>query len=124
MELDVGAIIVATGASPVNAVNYNAGDGLNIVTIHDLVNRGLSVGNDVLLIDLCNKPYCQAIMFNTALALRRTGKNVYVVVRDVMMVGTQYEDLYREVRRAGVTILRVPRDGDVMNYVVLDHDTA
>ncbi len=41
VELDVGAIIVATGASPVNAVNYNAGDGLNIVTIHDLVNRGV-----------------------------------------------------------------------------------
>ncbi len=34
---------------------------------------------------------------------------MYVIVKDIMMVGTQYEDLYREVRRAGITILRVPR---------------
>ncbi len=72
VELDVGAIIVATGANPINTVNYNVSDGLNVMTIHDLINRGgLSTGNDVLFIDECNKPYCQAIMFNTALALRR-----------------------------------------------------
>ncbi len=61
VELDVGAIIVATGgASPVNTVNYKVGNGLNVMTIHDLINGGgLNVGNDVLFIDLCNKPYCQ-----------------------------------------------------------------
>ena len=124
VELDVGAIIVATGASAGSAVRQVVGDGMNVLTLHDLVSKGLNVGNDVLFIDLCGKPYCQAVMFNTALALRRAGRNVYVVVRDVMMVGTQYEDLYRDVRRAGVVILRVPRDGDVMSHVALNHDVA
>ncbi|WP_188603793.1 FAD-dependent oxidoreductase, partial [Vulcanisaeta souniana] len=123
-EIDAGAIIVATGAKPIDASDYGFNGDPRVMTIHELIQGTRKFGSNVLFLDLCNKPYCQAIMLNMALLLRRLGSNVYVVVRDLMTVGTQYEDLYREARKANVAILRIPRDGEVRKHVILNNDTA
>jgi len=121
-ELDVGTIIVTTGANPITTKELGLDDSRAISIYDALTGPPRELGNDVVILDLCGKPYCQSVMLNLAIRYVKEGRNVYVVYRDMMTVG-QLEDIYREARRSGVYFLRIPRDGSWSTHVTINGDS-
>ncbi len=124
VDLEVGAIILATGISPytpkellsngkiltnldLERSKYNIA-GKNVVFIACVGSRGNGRG--------CSR-YCCASMLHQALELRRRGKNVVIIYKDIRTYTKEGEKLYREALREGVLFLRVNADNPVEDSV-------
>ncbi|MEM0482511.1 MAG: hydrogenase iron-sulfur subunit, partial [Nitrososphaerota archaeon] len=126
-ELDVGAIILATGGkvhepnwpkvegggSKVATLLRYEMDGVpedarNIVFIGCVGSRNPSRG--------CSRYCCQTIIYH-ALKLRRSGKNVSVIVKDVRTYGRGAEELYRKACEEGVRFIRVGTEKPIEDLV-------
>jgi heterodisulfide reductase subunit A2 len=137
----VGAIIVATGAIDLKPVGLYGYDGKRVVTQSELENlleerdpSGSTLLGSVVMIQCAGarnaeRPYCSRICCMTAVknALRikslEPDAQVYVLYRDMMTLGTDHEDLYREARGRGILFLEyspeappVVKDGHVEVY--------
>jgi heterodisulfide reductase subunit A len=127
-ELDIGAIVLATGGmahsvdglknaanvKTVSLLDYERFDGIegaeNITFVGCIGSRNQNRG--------CSRYCCQTLLYH-ALKLRRMGKNVSVVVKDVRTYGRYAEELYREAAREGVRLIRVHQDKPMEEQIKL-----
>ena len=147
--LNVGAIVVATGARVYRPEGLYGYDGRTVITTRELdrllEERMGSLGPRVksLVMIQCvgsrnkERPYCSRICCMTAvrnaqwIVESNPGTLVYVLYRDMLTLGTVYEDLYREARGKGVLFLqydpetppqveKAPPAGESMHVRVFD----
>ncbi|MBI2320603.1 MAG: hydrogenase iron-sulfur subunit, partial [Chloroflexi bacterium] len=118
-EIEAGAVIMATGAVPYVPSVFDYGRDPRVITNLEL---------EALLPDVAAKRvtfvgcvgsrneergcsrYCCASMIQQALALRRQGKYVRVLYRDIRTFSRHAEELYEEAMRAGVQFFRFDSD--------------
>jgi heterodisulfide reductase subunit A2 len=121
--VDTGAIILATGGrtSTRAATEGPLVSTQNPLTItnerlHEMIREGNVPGDRVTLVSCvgsrngrleCSR-YCCGAMVGQALRLRRMGKKVRVLYRDMRTFARGAEDLYREAAEAGVAFFRYP----------------
>ena len=138
---EVGAIIVATGAVDLKPVGLYGYDGQRVITQSELESvlaeqeaAGSTSLRSVVMIQCvgsrnAQRPYCSRICCMTAVknAMRIKALDpkaqVYVLYRDMMTLGTDHEELYRQARGQGVLFLEydpatppVVEDGHVKVY--------
>ena len=120
----VGAIIVATGATEFRPVGYYGYDGDKVITQGEfeelLAARGGVIDTSIRSVVMIQcvgarietRSYCSRICCMTAvknaLLIRETSPltQVYVLYRDMLTLGAEYEDLYHEARGRGVTFIQ------------------
>jgi heterodisulfide reductase subunit A len=145
-DLSVGTIVVATGARVFRPDGMYGYDGRQVITTRELDrlleermgNLGPHVKSVVMIQCVGSRneerPYCSRVCCMTAvrnaqwIAEANPGAQVYVLYRDMMTLGTVYEDLYREARGKGVIFLQydpdappvVEKTSDGVRVVVLD----
>jgi heterodisulfide reductase subunit A len=126
VEIQHGALILATGARPYIPETHLYGRN-NTVVIQDELERRLATGEyapadrDTVLMIQCvgsrdsERPYCSSICCNMAIknALKikelNRNTNVYVLYRDMTTYGF-YEDFYSRARDEGVVFIRYEDD--------------
>ncbi|MCJ7792033.1 MAG: CoB--CoM heterodisulfide reductase iron-sulfur subunit A family protein [Dehalococcoidia bacterium] len=117
----VGVIIVATGAQVLKPELYRYGELANVLTQLDLEQRlkdgGLGEVQKVVMINcvgarIPERPYCSRLCCMTAIKNAALMKEinpeakVYVLHRDLMTYGVEFEEYYREAKEAGVRFIR------------------
>ena len=117
---DAGVIIVATGADvykPSDLYNY---DGERVITQLELekaLKRGEVKAQRIIMIQCAGartkeRPYCSKVCCPTALknALLIKEKNddsqLYILYRDMVTPGTEFEDLYGKARETGINFIK------------------
>jgi len=117
-ELEVGAVILATGAEPYRPQGFGDGHLPRVVTNLDLEAMDEVPGERVTFVAFvgsrtdgrgCSRYCCQS-MIAQALRLRRQGKRVRVLYKDIRTFSRQAEELYEEAMRAGVQFIRYDPD--------------
>ncbi|MCJ7535121.1 MAG: hydrogenase iron-sulfur subunit, partial [Anaerolineales bacterium] len=119
--LDVGAIVVATGSRPYQPVEFNYGQDPRVITnleMEDLLQKGVPVAERITFIACvgarqgaigCSR-YCCTSMIAQALRLRKMGKKVRVLYKEMRTYSRNAEELYEEASRAGVQFFRYDPD--------------
>jgi len=120
-SLKVGVIIVATGAQVLKPELYRYGELANVLTQLDLEQRlkdgKLGEFQNVVMINcvgarIPERPYCSRLCCMTAIKNAALMKEinpeakVYVLYRDLMTYGVEFEEYYREAKEAGVRFIR------------------
>jgi heterodisulfide reductase subunit A len=134
VELDVGAIIVATGFEmwdPAKLSQYSYGKSPNIITgleFERLSNAGGITGGEILLADgrkpekvavihcvgsrdhnaheYCSRICCMYSLKQAHLVRDKTGAEVYEFYMDMRAFGKAYEEFYERIQEEGVTMVR------------------
>jgi heterodisulfide reductase subunit A len=134
LELDVGAIIVATGFEmwdPHKLTQYSYGKSPNIVTgleFERLSNAGGITGGEILLDngkkpervavihcvgsrdhnahEYCSRVCCMYSLKQAHLVKDKTGADVYEFYMDMRAFGKGYEEFYERIQEEGVTMVR------------------
>jgi heterodisulfide reductase subunit A len=121
----VGVIIVATGAQTLEPNLYGYGKLDNVLTQLELEQRlkngELGEFQNVVMINcvgarIPERPYCSRLCCMTAIKNAALMKeinpeaNVYVLHRDLMTYGVEFEEYYRKAREAGVRFIRYTLD--------------
>ncbi len=124
--LDVGAVIVATGVHPAPTQAFGLGQDARVLTNLDLERRPEpQVGDRVTFLGCigsrqgafgCSR-YCCTSMMRQALDLRRRGKHVRVLTKDIRTYTRHGEELFEEAARAGVQFYRLPHEVPVEDHV-------
>ncbi len=142
LEIDHGAIIIATGAKEYNPKEYYYGESDKVVTQVELSKiikeKDIQDIKNVVMIQCigsrneqnpnCSRICCQSAIKN-ALHIKEKNKeaNVYILYRDIRTYG-YLEKYYTKARKAGVIFIRydknnmpeVVKDGDNLTVKVLD----
>jgi heterodisulfide reductase subunit A len=120
-QFDVGVIIVATGADVLQPVGlYGYGQFPNVLTQLELegqLQKGLADVGDAVLINcvgsrIPERPYCSRVCCMTSLKnatqlkKRNPEARIYVLHRDLLTYGVEYERYYRQAMKTGVRFLR------------------
>ncbi|HEY43141.1 MAG TPA: CoB--CoM heterodisulfide reductase iron-sulfur subunit A family protein, partial [Anaerolineae bacterium] len=118
---DVGTVIVATGADVLQPVGlYGYGQFTNVLTqleLEEQLKRGMQEVGRAVLINcvgsrIPERPYCSRVCCMTSLknATQLKQQNpeahIYVLHRDLLTYGVEYERYYRQAMEAGVRFLR------------------
>jgi len=134
VELDVGAIIVATGFNmwdPTQLSQYAYGQSPNIITgleFERLSNAGGPTGGEILLADgrkpksvaiihcvgsrdhsahpYCSRICCMYALKQAHLVRDKTGAEVYEFYMDMRAFGKAYEEFYERIQEEGVFMVR------------------
>lgn len=121
----VGVIIVATGAQTLEPNLYGYGKLDNVLTQFELEQRlkdgELGEVQNVVMINcvgarIPERPYCSRLCCMTAIKNAALMKeinpeaNVYVLHRDLMTYGVEFEEYYRAAKEAGVRFIRYTLD--------------
>jgi heterodisulfide reductase subunit A len=116
-ELNVGAIIVATGSLPYESDSFGYGEDPSVITNLDLdrlLSKDTVEADRITFISCvgsrhngagCSR-YCCTSMVSQALHLRRMGKQVRIISKDIRTYSRQAEELYEEAMRSGVQFFR------------------
>ena len=124
INLTVGVIIVAVGASLFTPFKFFEYDGKIRITQYELESKLKSNevdANNVVMIQcvgsrIDERPYCSSICCMTALknALiikdKNPGANVTILFRDLYTPGTNYEKYYRNAREKGIIFIKYDLD--------------
>ena len=123
-EFKVGALVIATGAQEFAPTGQYGYDGKRVVTqgeLDGMLAEGLGnaekpVGSVVMIQCVgsrdetrpyCSRTCCMTAVKNSLVLRERDSKpQVYVLYRDILSLGTTYEELYRQARGQGVTFIR------------------
>jgi len=117
-EIKAGAIILAMGAVPYQPTEFEYGRDSRVVTNLDLESLDDPPGEHVTFIGCvgsrrngtgCSR-YCCESMIAQALRLRRAGKKVRVLYKDIRTYSRHAEEAYEEAGRAGVQFIRYASD--------------
>jgi len=118
-ELQAGAIVLAMGARPYQPTEFNYGKDPRVVTNLELAGMMPDVpGEHVTFIGCvgsrtdsigCCRYGCTS-MIGQALKLRRAGKKVRVLYRDIRTFSRESEEMYEEALREGVQFFRYDPD--------------
>jgi heterodisulfide reductase subunit A2 len=143
-ELQAGAVVLATGALPYTPRKgeFEYGRDQRVLTNLELEERlrqndeAETLGADVTFVGCvgsrqgergCSR-YCCTSMIGQALRLRRQGKRVRVLAREIRTYGRQAEQLYEQAMREGVQFIRYGSDrqpGEAVDFadgVVVSYD--
>jgi heterodisulfide reductase subunit A len=113
-ELKAGAVILAMGARPYDNIEFD-GRHLRTITNLDLESMWPDVPGDRVTVVGCVgsrkdgagcSRYCCESMVAQALRLRRMGKKVRVLYRDIRTFSRNAEEMYEDAARAGVQFIR------------------
>ncbi|UCH60045.1 MAG: hydrogenase iron-sulfur subunit [Anaerolineales bacterium] len=116
-DLEVGAIVVATGASPYQGNVFDHKADSRVITNQEMENTlkgGGPVEDRVAFLACvgsrqgrlgCSR-YCCTSMIAQALRLRLQGKQVYVLYKEIRTYSRQAEELYEAAMQAGVRFFR------------------
>jgi len=117
LSLEVGAIVVATGSLPYEPTEFNYGNDPRVITnleLENLLKIGEPEAERVAFIACvgsrqdaigCSR-YCCTSMIAQALRLRKMGKKVRVLYKEMRTYSRQAEELYEAASRAGVQFFR------------------
>jgi heterodisulfide reductase subunit A len=120
-KLEVGAIVVATGAKPYPPTEFGYGEDQCVVTnleLERLLRDGGPEPERITFISCvgsrhgkmgCSR-YCCTSMIGQALRLRQMGKKVRVLYKDIRSYSRQAEELYEQAMCAGVQFFRYDAD--------------
>ena len=116
-EIRAGAVILAMGARPYEPKELGYGSHTGVITNLELEGRWDDLpGERVTIIGCvgsrrdgtgCSR-YCCESMVGQARRLRRMGKKVRVLYRDIRTFSRQAEEMYEEAAREGVQFVRYP----------------
>jgi heterodisulfide reductase subunit A len=127
-DLNVGAIIVATGACPYSPQEFNYGYDPRVITNLDLegrIRQGLPEADRITFIACvgsrqegrgCSR-YCCTSMINQALLLQKAGHKVRIIYQEMRTYSRQAEELYEAAMRAGVRFFRISSDQPPQNSI-------
>jgi heterodisulfide reductase subunit A len=121
-EIRAGAVVLATGAQPYRPIEFGYGRNQSVITNLDLErapetdadrvtfvacvgSRGGGASANGGLPSGCSR-YCCESMIGQALRLRREGKKVRVLYRDIRTFSRHAEEMYESAMREGVQFLR------------------
>ncbi len=116
-ELDAGAIIMATGSLAYQPLEFTGDQAPPMVTnlqLEEMLEKGSIEGDHITFLACvgsrstnmgCSR-YCCTSMIGQALRLRRMGKKVRVLYKDIRTYSRQAEELYEEAMRSGVRFFR------------------
>ena len=119
VNMDVGAVVLATGAGVYRPTEFGYGTDTHVMTNMDLEAAFLNgtakdIGESVTLIGCvgsrkgnkgCSRYCCQS-MVGQALELRRMGKTVNVLYREMRTFGRNGEEMYAQAQREGVRFFK------------------
>ena len=121
-ELQVGAIVIATGGQPAPTDAFGYGTEQDVITNFDLekwfTEKKDIPGEHVTFISCvesrfdekeCSR-YCCTSMIGQALRLKRMGKKVRVLYKDIRTYTRHAEELYEQAMREGVEFIRYRAD--------------
>jgi heterodisulfide reductase subunit A len=112
-ELQAGAVIMAMGAKPYKPTEFGYGEDASVITNLELEGKK-DLGEHVTFVGCvgsrmdgrgCSR-YCCESMVHQALNLRKEGKRVRVLYRDIRTFSRHAEEEYAEALRAGVQFFR------------------
>jgi len=112
-EIQAGAVIMAMGAKPYKPTEFGYGENPAVITNLELEKKG-DLGEHVTFVGCvgsridgrgCSR-YCCESMVHQALNLRREGKRVRVVYRDIRTFSRHAEEAYEQALREGVQFFR------------------
>jgi len=121
VSFKTGVIIVATGAQVLKPKLYRYGELANVLTQFDLEQRlkdgGPGEFQNVVMINcvgsrIPERPYCSRVCCMTAIKNAALMKEinpeakVYVLYRDLMTYGVEFEEYYRKSKEVGVRFIR------------------
>ncbi|MCL7389200.1 MAG: FAD-dependent oxidoreductase [Thaumarchaeota archaeon] len=117
-KLEVGAIVMATGAKVYQPQGVFQTNGGNIMTSFDLEqvfkNNGSINAKNVVFISCVGSRYdskgcsrfCCQVMIKQAIRLREMGKNVFILYKDIRTYSRKAEELYEKARALGVRFVK------------------
>ncbi len=116
-ELRVGAVVMATGSQPYQPVEFAHGNDPRVITnleLESLLATGDLKAARITFISCVGSRqgstgcarYCCTSMINQALELRRMGKQVRVLSKDIRTYSRSAEELYEQSMRSGVQFFR------------------
>lgn len=120
-SLEVGAIVVATGSLPYEPTEFNYGNDPRVITnleLENLLKIGEPEAERIAFIACvgsrqdaigCSR-YCCTSMIDQALRLRKMGKKVRVLYKEMRTYSRQAEELYEAASRSGVQFFRYDAD--------------
>jgi heterodisulfide reductase subunit A len=120
-SLDIGAVVVATGSLPYEPNEFNYGENPQVITnleLEDLLKNGGLDAEKITFIACvgsrqdsigCSR-YCCTSMIAQALRLRKMGKKVRILYKEMRTYSRQAEELYEAASRAGVQFFRYAAD--------------
>ncbi|MBI4669454.1 MAG: FAD-dependent oxidoreductase [Elusimicrobia bacterium] len=113
-ELKIGAVVLAMGADPYKPVEFGYGQRngqvITNLELESLIKEGKLTGDKITFVGCvgsrndklgCSR-YCCASMISQALHLRRMGKKVRIIYKDVRCYTRHAEELYEQAAREGV----------------------
>ena len=119
--LEVGAIVVATGSTPYQPEEFNYPQDRRVITnleLEAILRDQIPDAERITLISCvgvrqgsigCSR-YCCTSMIAQALQLRKMGKKVRVLCKEIRTYSRQAEELYAEASRCGVQFIRYAPD--------------
>ncbi|MCK5316556.1 MAG: 4Fe-4S binding protein, partial [Anaerolineales bacterium] len=119
--LEIGAVVIATGSVPYGPQEFSYGSNSNVITnleLESILCRDTLGAEKITFISCvgsrqdgkgCSR-YCCTSMIAQALQLRKMGKKVRIVAKDIRTYSRQAEELYERAMSAGVQFFRY--DGD------------
>ncbi len=128
-NLDVGAVIIATGAKVHAPEDLGYGKRPNMYTLLDVEKLEYKVPGDNVVFIACVgsrngkrgcSRYCCSTMIHQALQLRRQGKNVVVVYKDIRTYTPESEKLYKEAMKEGVVFIKVNSVKPIEESIVVE----
>lgn len=143
VEVEHGAVVIATGADEVTPTEYLYGNHAAVLTQTQLEQRiadqGLGKAKNIVMINcvgsrIPERPYCSRVCCTHAIknAIRvkdlNPAANVIILYRDIRTYGFK-EEYYTEARRKGVIFIRYSMDdkpvveakGDQVTVTITDH---
>jgi heterodisulfide reductase subunit A len=139
-DLETGVVVVATGSKPYQATEFNYGSDPRVITnleLEYILNTGKPEADRITFVACvgsrqgcmgCSR-YCCTSMISQALKLRKMGKKVRVLYKEIRTYSRQAEELYEAAMRAGVQFFRYDSEStpqDVITFqdehvTVFDH---
>jgi heterodisulfide reductase subunit A len=120
IEIDAGAIIIATGAIPLTPDGYYGYNKKNIISQMDLENvlknDQISANNFTMILCVgcrneerkyCSNICCMTAMKNAMLILEKNSNaHITILFQDIQASGTVYEKYYRKAREMGILFIK------------------
>ncbi|MGD8815118.1 MAG: hydrogenase iron-sulfur subunit, partial [Anaerolineales bacterium] len=120
-KLKVGAIVVATGSEPYQPDEFGYGEARRVITnleLESMLEAGEPEAEHITFVSCvgsredsmgCSR-YCCTSMIGQAHRLRKMGKKVRVLFKDIRTYSRQAEESYEAAMRDGVQFIRYPED--------------
>jgi heterodisulfide reductase subunit A2 len=134
-DLTVGAVVVATGSVPYLPSEFEYGKDQKVITnlaLEKLIENGKVDADHITFVACvgsrqgrmgCSR-YCCTSMINQALRLRKLGKKVRVLFKEIRTYSRQAEELYEEAMRAGVQFIQYDPEKTPQEAITWDGETV